>query len=154
MIRKLINAIRAALLFTRALDRASKGHYEDGLAYLAEVEKLQIKHFEFDLLGGVLANRTGRHQLALALCRRAKDGIQRERRLNQATRDYLLCFVAYCAEESSRLMEPNLTIGPAALPDCSHVSLVQVPKRIRRNFPLIEHPDWDGSLNARTAASA
>jgi tetratricopeptide (TPR) repeat protein len=88
MIRKLLNAIRAALLFTRALDRASKGRYEDGLACLAEVEKLQINHFEYDLLGGVLANRTGRHQLALALFRRAKDGIQIERKLSQPTRDY------------------------------------------------------------------
>jgi hypothetical protein len=136
MIQKLLRMPQAALLWTKALESASRGRYHDVIEYLKKIELLGIRYFEYDILGGVAANRLGEHALAIDLFERAEKSIRHDRFIKEPVRQYLLYFIAICAQDSAQHGE--LDIGDKFYIE-PKIALDQVPNRIKRNFPLENH---------------
>jgi hypothetical protein len=147
MINKLLHAIPAAFLWTKALDRASHGEFEKALDCLSRIERFGIKYFEYDILGGVAANRTGRHELAIRLFNRAMASLQNDRLVAEPVRAYLICFILSCIQDTNKHFyndsnkERDNPLKETEI-DYLKVHLNQVPERVKRNFPLFNHPNW------------
>ena len=140
---KLFNIFRASLLWSKTLDLGSKGQHEEALKRLAEIEKLGVWSHENDLLGAVLANRTGRHKMAIDLLAKVSQSIQRDKRLKEPIKQYLLCFAEFCTNDSEKILNTKTYVN-ATNNRISYdsISLKETPRYIKPNFPLINHPDW------------
>lgn len=144
MFARLIRSVKAARLVVDAFSAASEGRYDDAHLSLAKLGHEGDRDHEVRLLKGLLYTRSHRFAEALREYAAAYEFVSCSSRLNGPTKAYLETIAArgvfYAADRLTPENRPNLElIAPAELSD---IRLDRVPRHIKRNFPLPDHPDW------------
>lgn len=147
-----LKKLKAALLWSQALDLASKHKNEEALGKIFAIEELAIPGYNKqqtrgsiygNLLKGLLLYETGRRAEALSTLA----DVQRilGKRETDEEIGYLQCYAhAVAIRIISVWPEQDLydLVILRTLPNLEAIDLSKVPVHVKRKFPLRDHPAW------------
>ena len=149
MFRQFCTAVNAGLKWNRAYNFASSQKYAESLAEIKSIERLvPVLPCRFQLLKAVMLQRLGQYEAALDSYGRAIELAQTDKGYSASARSYLVCFASvhglHIAQHLGRESEYEFEV------DYASVSLGNVPKHLKMEFPLRSHPQWLSSQGAKS----
>lgn len=146
----MIAKLRISVYWAKALGHVSRHDYDFALERVRKIQKLMERidkdvplKKEVDVLEGFLHYAEGDFSKAVDLLVGAIKKIDTSDRDPRADKDYLKCYASVWGlkslEEGGIERETNFVVNYGS------VHLDKVSMRLRRNFPLRDHPDWDES---------
>jgi hypothetical protein len=145
-LRRLRLEAESALRRARVLDLAERGRNRQALN---QIEMLERRWKAFDpavdlpfrlmLIKGYLYGANKQDGLAIDALAKAHRLIEASSGLDATEKEYLKCYASVCGLRSVRRLRQQDTAGFSV--DFARVSL-DVSPRLKRAYPLRQHPDW------------
>ena len=139
----LIERVARALLdsnrIVRAYRAASRGKRHEALAILDKLGRQMSQNYSVHLLRGVIYSNLGMHDAAMSHLEAGARAVRgKGRRFNKAELDYMIAFAIQFWQYSA--VHAGIRYVPANIVDILRIEeplkLDQVPKHLKRNFPL------------------
>lgn len=134
---RLVRSIRYALILSEIEDLTSQESYEEALTKLHIAEKIH-SDLEVRIRKAFLQFVTGDFRGSIALSLSLHSDIEEDDRLSKGNKAYMNEYVLGLWEAASEF--DDFFLPPWR--DLDSVDLKLVSARIKRKFPLREHPDW------------
>ena len=152
-ISELRKTIRVAILWNRAHGFASQYKYCEALKCMEEIDGILVRQkIEFSLFRGFLYFATAKYEEAFKLLCEVHKMITESKNYSIEEKEYLKCYASLPGELANRKLGGD-DQHPFYL-DYDNVLLEKIPKRLRQNFPLRDHPKWMDGKSKRRARSA
>jgi hypothetical protein len=137
--RDLWKRVIVAWRWDRAVEKTTKGHYQDAMQEIVKAEEAIGARLppQFLLLKGVLLRWLGESQAALGCVIKAREEFATYRGYPKADQEYLIYFASDLESKIAREKNPESTIHSNGVVDFSKVRATT-----RKIFPLRHHPQW------------
>lgn len=128
--------------WTKALDAASESKYAEALAWIEKIETISPDALRggVPLLKGYLLYSMERYEDCVDTIARAMAAIDRDRHRNEHDKRYLKCYALTCSNAAAAKLGRKIEWPE----DLRHeaIDLDPVPRHLKQNFPLRDHPRW------------
>ncbi|MBO6518568.1 MAG: hypothetical protein JJ900_16865 [Rhodospirillales bacterium] len=135
--------IKATYHMICAQQLASREKYEDALAHLELMHPKNLFKFEPALLRGFLLLVTNRPEVAKSIFEELRDRMSTLTRYSEADIAHFEAYLRNHIRNAVEIMGQDKSRYPE--PDYAKVPVNAVTTAIKLNYPLPEHPDWNGA---------
>ena len=142
----LYKAVKVALYWNAAIEAGSKSDYQAALDKMERIRETIRPGVKDVLYEGYLLFATGQYLLAIERLAEAHHMLSETARISGPEMTYLKTYASYFGLRALKLIDDDRKryedIGNIFVLEYTKIDIAEIPRRLRRIFPLRDHPNW------------
>lgn len=142
----LYKAVKVGLFWNAAIEAASKSDYQAALDKMERIRETVPPSVKDMLFEGYLLYANGQDKLAIERLAKAHRILSETATVSDSETRYLQTYASFFGLRALKLLDDDRKrydeIGKIFEMGFNKIDLTQIPRNLRRIFPLRDHPDW------------